>query len=908
MPNQTGTLKSHNITYKKQDIKPLLPALKWNENTKLAFACKLESEQTMLSIKEIEKLMEQDENIDVVVHKLTDIYNIKNPHEKQKKSKNIRKQQKKWYDKSCDELAKQLKLTAKLLSATPDSPFLRGSLFKKRKEYRKLIKLKKKEWKQNMIKKLEEIEEKDPKEYWQLISNLRGKKSIEANFDTEKFTEFFEKLYSIPKKEKENKKITEFVKKSLENIPESTFEPEFTIEELKTAIKHLKNKKAAGPDRIIAEMLKASTEPMMSIILKIMNRIKRTMQYPSNWAKGITSLLLKEGDDDNPNNYRAITVTDALAKVLAILLNERIGKWSDDNKILKVEQIGFEKKARPADHLFVLKTITDKYKNQGKKVYTCFIDFQKAFDSVWRTGLLYKLIKNGMNLSTIKLIKNMYERTSQSLKINGGISEEFRTYKGVRQGCILSPKLFNLFINDIPNIFDASCKPVNIHDDVSINCLMYADDLVILSESSAGLQACLHKLYNYTQKWELKLNITKTKIMIFQNKKSTKDLADQYIFGSQIIKHTDTYKYLGTIMTSTGNFKLNEINLKKKGLRASFVISKNLGEYAKPSTTIRLFEKIIEPILLYNCEITGACIPKTWNYEKFTKNMWEIGKELNTVIMGFLRQILGVHKKTTNIAILSETGKLPIAIKIYTYIMRYWNRIAVSEKVLLRAARETNEEMQEKNKPNWKKIVLFLLQVTNSTDTKNNNFEQQLERLYKEWWYKQTKITGSKLDFYYRYKKCFRYEKYLDNLPRHIRINTTKIRLSCHPFPVEVLRYSKSKILRKDRKCNICNSDEIGDEDHYLLRCKNAELNYIRENFMKNIREEIPQLKSFSNQNIIDYGLALSDERIQIPIATYIKQIITTYKEETGGKIDIPKSPVKTRVGRLVKKPTKLNL
>ena len=505
-------LKSHNKTCKKQDIKPLPPTIKWNENTKLAFACKLESEQTMHSIKEIEKLMKQDENIDLVVDKLTDIYSIKISNEKQnKKCKNIPKQQKKWYDKSCDELAKQLKLTAKLLSKTPDSPFLRDSFFKKRKEYKKLIKFKKKEWKQNMIKKLEEIEDKDPKQYWQLISNLREKKSNEADFDTEKFTEFFEKLYSTPKKEKENKVITEFVKKSLENIPESTFEPEFTIDELRTAIKHLKNNKAAGPDRVIAEMLKASTEPIMIVILKIMNKIKTTMQYPSNWAKGITSLLFKEGDDEDPNNYRAITVTDALAKVLAILLNERIGKWSDDNKILKVEQIGFEKKSRPADHLFVLKTITDNYKNKGKKVYACFIDFQKAFDSVWRTGLLYKLIKNGMNLSTIKLIKNMYERTSQSLKINGGISEDIRTYKGVRQGCILSPKLFNLFINDIPNIFDASCKPVNIHGQVNINCLMYADDLVILSESSAGLQACLHRLYKYTQKWELKLNIKKNK-------------------------------------------------------------------------------------------------------------------------------------------------------------------------------------------------------------------------------------------------------------------------------------------------------------------------------------------------------------------------------------------------------------
>ena len=148
---------------------------------------------------------------------------------------------------------------------------------------------------------------------------------------------------------------------------------------------------------------------------------------------------------------------------------------------------------------------------------------------------------------------------------------------------------------------------------------MYADDLVILSESSEGLQSCLNRLHEYTEKWELKLNLSKTKIMIFQGGGRRKK--EYFAFGNQIVQHTDQYKYLGTIMTKTGNFKLNEINLKKKGLRASYIISKNIGSFSKPSTSIRIFEKIIEPILMYNSEITGACIPSTWNYTKFIKNV-----------------------------------------------------------------------------------------------------------------------------------------------------------------------------------------------------------------------------------------------------------------------------------------------
>ena len=118
------------------------------------------------------------------------------------------------------------------------------------------------------------------------------------------------------------------------------------------------------------------------------------------------------------------------------------------------------------------------------------------------------------------------------------------------------------------------------------------------------------------------------------------------------------------LITNTGNFKMNEVNLKRKGLRASFMIIRNIGMYSKPSSAIRIFEKIVEPILTYNCEITQACIPKSWRYNKFMNNMWDTGVELNKVVMGFLRQILGVHKKTINIGTLAETGKYPIIIKL----------------------------------------------------------------------------------------------------------------------------------------------------------------------------------------------------------------------------------------------------
>ena len=555
---------------------------------------------------------------------------------------------------------------------------------------------------------------------------------------------------------------------------------------------------------------------------------------------------------------------------------------------MRQEQIGFEKKSRPADHLFVLKAIIDSYTNQGKKVYACFVDFQKAFDSVWRTGLFYKLINYGANLSWVKLIKNMYDKTRQCLKINEKKTREFKTYRGVRQGCILSPKLFNIFINDIPTIFDTNCNPISLGPEM-LSCLMYADDLIMLSESEEGLQNCLNKLNDYTNKWQLDINIKKTKVVIFQNGGRQRNY--NFKIGNQNIDLTKNYKYLGTTITNTGNFKLNEVNLKKKGLRASYMIIRNIGYYGKPSSAIRIFEKVIEPILTYNCEIASAFLPKSWNYEKFKDKMWEQGNEINKVVTSFLRQILGVHKKTTNIAIFAETGKYPIITKIYSYIFKYWLRLVSCENKLLAAAHNTNIENNKKGKQSWIRIIEYLMkatgmvEITAPNDQKENkeitqNFYKKIIALFEDQWQKQTTSIGQKLDFYYKHKKTFKYESYLDNINRNTRIQITRLRLSSHCLPIEILRYKNIK--REERICNICRPKEMGDEEHYLIRCNNNKLKEIRNNFIKEIKDTVPQLTNFNTNSLMEYCMNMKDVNTQKTTAVFVKKLLKAYKEEVA--------------------------
>ena len=176
-----------------------------------------------------------------------------------------------------------------------------------------------------MIQTLENLEEKDPKEYWKMVNELRDKKTNGASFDVDSFTAFFEKLYSSTGKV--DMEVTNTVREVMEKLEKFTDKPNFTLRELKKAIMLLKNNRAAGPDRIPAEMLKASPDSVLESVLKVMNLIKSTFRFPEKWALGLTSLIHKEGVDDDPDNYRAITVTNALAKVFTILGNERLEIW-----------------------------------------------------------------------------------------------------------------------------------------------------------------------------------------------------------------------------------------------------------------------------------------------------------------------------------------------------------------------------------------------------------------------------------------------------------------------------------------------------------------------------------------------------------------------------------------------------
>ena len=177
--------------------------------------------------------------------------------------------------------------------------------------------------------------------------------------------------------------------------------------------------------------------------------------------------------------------------------------------------------------------------------YACFVDFRKAFDSVWHDGLLYKLLQYNLGGKFFSLIKSLYANSTCSVRLGSKKTRSFQYARGLHQGCFLSPLLFNLYLNDLAFSFNNILSdPFVLPNGMKLNSLLHADALFVLSRSKVGLQNCLNTLSSYCNSWMLKINPKKTKIIIFQKCKRKCD-SSFYIYDEKI-DIVQNYTYLGT--------------------------------------------------------------------------------------------------------------------------------------------------------------------------------------------------------------------------------------------------------------------------------------------------------------------------------------------------------------------------
>ena len=308
--------------------------------------------------------------------------------------------------------------------------------------------------------------------------------------------------------------------------------------------------------------------PMTAMLLCMYNKAwehECTFQRP-----GVIVSLFKKGDKEDGNNYRGITLLSVVDKVYTKIINKRVTNFAEAKGLLHESQNGYRPGRGCIDHVWTFHAVTSGRMRAGLGTYALFVDVVKAFPSVWRDGLWYKLWEMGIRGKMFRVLVHLYDSLSRCALHNGESSEYFSSDLGLAEGDPLSPLLYTLFINGLlkeiwekhpgvplPKEVDNSGSgeqgigraDSNIEGRSKLVALMLADDLVGLAESQEQLQKMADTIHAYSRKWRFKLSPTKSAVVVFgplpPNKESPK-----VSFSSENLPVLDAYTYLGIVFTS----------------------------------------------------------------------------------------------------------------------------------------------------------------------------------------------------------------------------------------------------------------------------------------------------------------------------------------------------------------------
>ena len=509
-------------------------------------------------------------------------------------------------------------------------------------------------------------------------------------------------------------------------------------------------------------------------------------------------------------------------------------KFINTNNLISENQIGFKEKARTADHIFSLKSIVDKYKTKKKKIFAAFIDLRKAFDTVWREGLFYILLQNRLPGKLFNVIQSMYNDNKCRIKFQNGISHEFISNCGVKQGDVLSPTLFNIYINGLVNDLDhANTQPIIIGD-VKLTSLLYADDIILLSETQEGLQNALNELTKFCSLWKLDVNKQKSKIIIFNS--NGKSHCNYFKVEKEHLETVKSICYLGITINCSGSLNHSKKNLMEKGRKAWFKIKKTVSLDNSCSMLEKLFDTLVVPITLYGSEVWGV------------SQVFKDSDPFEHLHIKFIKEILGVQCKTTNVACLTETNRIPLYFKIQLSAIKFLNHIVNSPNTLVHKIYNNVEKTSK-----WVNIVKDWLNklgfghLTFNTFNLKYHINSIQQRIYDQAYQIMNCSINKceKLNFFCHTKRIRKRPPYIDICKfKTDRSVFSKFKLSAHSLAIERGRYTN--IERSKRICLSCNRQEIEDEYHFFSICpcyKSLRDTYIQ-NINKNLNFNFIKLQS----------------------------------------------------------------
>ena len=412
-------------------------------------------------------------------------------------------------------------------------------------------------------------ETKCPTKFWKKLSNIRkGGELADIPFLPKPVVKYFKDLLRTNRPQ------------VFDNVPDvcsPIWDNPVILKEIETILYKAKTGKAVGLDIINTELVLEFHKVFPEFLLTLFNKILQSGNFPESWSYALVVLVHKKGSRSDLGNYRGISLLSSLAKIFCSILNNRIIEWAETNNIFSPTQLGFRRGNRTSDALIILHNLIDKYCHKKRQnIFGCFVDFSKAFDKVPRDKLINKISKLGIGGKMLEIIKSMYTNDYAVIKLKEGTTSPIEVNQGVRQGCVLSPTLFNLYMSDFTSLLcsKGDISPVTV-DGTEIPCLLWADDIILLSANKDGLQNQLRFLEDFSNENLLEVNKDKTKCICFNSANKLVRLNMKY--ENKFLEDVDEYIYLDFMIKPKGDVSCGIRNLQARALKSFYKIKKSFA-------------------------------------------------------------------------------------------------------------------------------------------------------------------------------------------------------------------------------------------------------------------------------------------------------------------------------------------
>lgn len=393
-----------------------------------------------------------------------------------------------------------------------------------------------------VYKRVKELQKKPGGGRGNAIKDKDGNLLSDQNDVKARWKEYIEELYRKDEKPKELG----------EGIGRADWEdegPGVLKEEVIDALRDISNNKAEGIDNIPAEFLKTLGEKATQELVEICQTIYNTGEWPEDFLQTIMVPIKKKPNATECGDYRTISLISHASKIVLKILTKRIQGKVNAINTLGEDQFGFRKGVGTREAIGSLRVLSERSIQHGLNLYVCYVDYEKAFDRIDWIKLMRALRRVGVDWKERRLIGNLYMGQSVRIRLEGELTEPGQIGRGVRQGCPLSPLLFNIYIEEvIRETMEGLDRGVKVGGQL-IPALRFADDQAMIADSQKTLQELMDRLAAVSDNYGMRINIKKTKVMVISKVEGKK--VNITVYGEKIEQVND-FCYLGSIITAEG--------------------------------------------------------------------------------------------------------------------------------------------------------------------------------------------------------------------------------------------------------------------------------------------------------------------------------------------------------------------